>query len=259
MFKMKFIEWYNSLGANMQFVFIFCSIGELICLGMVVYSLVCIIKVKCRERKEKRERAKERYLEWLRRSNPIFGPYKYTKKLSSFFECNLPITDDLSEEKRKEVKSGLAALEEYARIQREFHKCGMSYHEQRPADWKPEEPVLHFDNPFSDLPGIPIRHCSETAPLFVYVSADKMQNGKEIKFTPEISNCICGGKGELVKYTKCEGKDAYPVSYIECNSCGIQTKEFCAEEDNFVIEAWNKTMSGAHVKKGDSENDSDCV
>ena len=253
---MKFIEWYNSLGANMQFVFIFCFIGELICLGMVVYSFVCIIKAK---RKEYRELIENNFelisklaytLRCDENGNVIFGK---TRLLTDFAFAQQEAVEEEMRKKR------LEAIEEYRRIQHEFHKTGFFCDKQRPEILKPEKPVLYFDNPFSDLPRIPIKHCSEAAPFFVYVSADKMQNGKEIKFAPEISNCICGGKGKLVKYTKCEGKDAYPMSYIACNSCGIQTKEFSAEEDNFVIEAWNKIMSGVHVEKGDSENDSDCV
>ena len=206
---MKFLKWFNSLGSNMQFVFVFCFIGEAICLGMFIYSFVCIIREKLEEKRKRKERDRERYLRWLRESNSIlFGLHRYN--------------------------------------------------EQRPADWKPEKPKLFFDNPFS-IPNeekIPRWHNPNAESFFVNFADGTMQhNGKEFKLTPKISSCFCGGKGELVKYVKCEGKDGYPMSYIVCNSCGIRTGEYCAEEDNVVIDAWNKTMSGTHAGKDGIEND----
>ncbi len=230
---MNFIDWFN------QFVFIICSIGALICLGMIIYSLVCFIRIKREQKRARKERDKERYLRWLQESNSVYigklhnrkfsstyfvplqgealvrelkklriGPCYDTTQMSKFFVSNLPITDNLSEEERKEVKSRLAALEEYRRIQREIHKTGFFRDEQRPADWKPEKTELFFDNSFS-IPNeekIPRWHNPEAG--IVYMCIGKQHNGREVKISPEISSCFCGGKGKLVRYIKCEGKDA---------------------------------------------------
>ena len=247
------IKSLNPFNPDKLMIFVLAVFFTVILLAKNIYFLVCFIKAKRKERRELIEK------NFVLISKLVYAP-RCDENGNVFFGKTRLLTDLFLAQREafeKEMrKKGFESLEEYRRIKYELHKGSIFCDEQRPENWKPEKPVLYFDNPFSDLPRIPIRHCSEAAHLFVHVSADKMQNGKDIKFTPEISNCICGGKGELVKYTKCEGKDAYPISYIACNSCGIQTKEYCAKEDNFVIEAWNKIMSSARVEKGNSENDS---
>ena len=235
------IKSLNSFNPDKLAIFVLAAIFTLILLVKNIFSLVCFIKAK---RKERRELIENNFgliskLVFIPRcdenGNVIFGK---TRLLTNFA---LERQRAVEEEMRKKE---LEALLEVRRIGAEFHNPeGVAIcFEQRPNNWEPERPRLFFDNSFS-IPNeekLPRWYNPEAESVCIVFDCINMRMGKKL-----ISNCFCGGKGELVKYTKCEGKDAYPMSYIVCNSCGIQTKEFCAEEDDLVIERWNSCMQKA--------------
>lgn len=185
------------------------------------YSLVCIIKAKLKERREREERAFELLL-------------RYT------IEHQKAIDEEMRKKGLEAYVNARKAIWESRGNPPVVFQC-----EQRPSDWKPEKLVLYFDNSFSGLPRISIRHCSVAEPFFVGLSIDDMQMSKKTNLKPTISKCICGGQAALFKGVHCEGKDAYPYSFIKCPECGLQSEEFIGEEDEVVIEKWNVCMNKA--------------